>query len=64
MFKIYIYKNGKILNMFNGKTFKDESEYKLALKYWYETRRSDQSGQFLIVDENERMIQIINKEDM
>lgn len=61
--KLYTYKSGKLTPAFNGKEYETIDEAKKDMIFFFETRRGDQSSQFVLADDS-KIFRTIQKENL
>lgn len=61
MYKVFIFKQSKLLPAFNGSQYDTIEKLKQSVNWYFESKRGDQSTQFVVVKED-RIIQIINND--
>lgn len=62
MFKAFIYKSGKLIPAFNSREYENLIQVKQAAQWFFEARRNDQAIQFIVVDKNDRIVEIITSD--
>lgn len=60
MYTAFIFKQGKLIPAFNGSEYDSFEKLSQSVKWYFESKRGDQSAQFIIT-ENDVIIGIINK---
>ena len=60
MYKAYIFKQGKLIPAFNGSEYSTLEKLNQSVGWFYESKRGDQSTQFLVVL-NDRIVCVIDE---
>lgn len=61
MYIAFIFKQGKLFPAFNGSQYASVEKLKQSVGWYYESKRGDQSTQFVVV-KDDRIVHVINKE--